>query len=460
MLESILKKIVISKLDWIESRKKMQPLSTFKHNLTLSNRNFYQALINIHPSFILEFKKKSPSLGILNNFSPEYVANIYKKYASAISVLTDEQYFHGKFEFISIIRKIAVNQPILCKDFFIDPYQIYLARYYQADSILLMLSILNDNQYLVLKKLAMSLNMEVLTEISTQEELNRAINLHATIIGINNRNLHDFSISTLNTCKLAPKIPKNIIIISESGIKNYHQLRQLKNYVHGFLIGSVLMIKKNLENSICKVIMGNNKICGLTRLQDVEAIKNSGAIYGGFIFCKLSQRYIDLNRAIDISKTISMKYIGIFRNELIETIVYIASKIPFYAIQLHGQENQIYINRLKKRISPNIKIWKAISLKQNDKYKKYSFNNVNTYIFDNMDGGSGIPFNWSLLKHYNVNNIILAGGLNIKNCILASNLGCYGLDFNSGLEISPGIKNKNKISLLFRSLREHRIILQ
>ncbi|XBC42527.1 MAG: bifunctional indole-3-glycerol-phosphate synthase TrpC/phosphoribosylanthranilate isomerase TrpF [Buchnera aphidicola (Meitanaphis elongallis)] len=458
-LDSILKTIIVNKLNWIAYRKKLQPLSTFQYKLTLSDRDFYKSLKNINPAFILEFKKASPSLGILNDFDPRFVAKIYKKYASAISILTDEKYFNGKFEFIPIIREIAIHQPILCKDFFVDPYQIYLARYYQADAILLILSILNDHQYIFLKKLAKSFNMDVLTEINNQEELSRAIRLNAKIIGINNRNLHNFSISIKNTFKLASNIPKQIITISESGIKNYHQLRQLKSIVQGFLIGSALMTKKNLENSVRKIIMGHNKICGLTRLKDVKISKNAGAIYAGFIFCKSSPRYIDHKKAIEISKMVSIKYVGIFCNEEIHTISKIAQKILFYAIQLHGIENQIYINKLKKQLPSNVKIWKSITLTKNNMNQKLSFKNVDKYIFDNIYGGSGSPFDWNLLKYYKLNNIILAGGLNLKNCILASNLGCFGLDFNSGVEDFPGIKNKNKIISLFRSLREHKIII-
>jgi len=458
ILESILKKMIKDKLKWLVHRKKIQPLSTFQYKLTLSNRDFYKSLKKIHPSLILEFKKSSPSLGILNNFKPEFVANIYKKYASVISVLTDEKYFGGKFEFIPIIRNIAVNQPILCKDFFIDPYQIYLARYYKADAILLMLSILNDSQYIFLEEIATSLNMGVLTEINNREELNRAIILNARVIGINNRNLHNLSLSISNTHKLAPSIPKNITVISESGIKNYHQLRELTSIVQGFLIGSVLMTKKDLDNTVRKIIMGNNKICGLTRFEDVQVSQRAGAIYAGFIFCKFSPRYIDYKKAIQISTSINMKYIGVFCNEKIEIIIHITNKIPFYAIQLHGNENQLYINTLREKLPFNIKIWKAVSLISKNKYQEHIYKNIDKYIFDNINGGSGVPFNWSLLKNYALINVILAGGLSIHNCILASNLGCFGLDFNSGLEVTPGIKDKNKIMSLFRSLREHKII--
>lgn len=136
-----------------------------------------------------------------------------------------------------------VYQPILCKDFFIDSYQVYLARYYKADAILLMLSILDNKQYMMLYNIAKELNMEVLTEVNNTTELHRAIQLNALIIGINNRNLHDLSID-LNRTKILSPLIKNRIIISESGITENAQIKELSKMVHGFLIGSSLMSKK------------------------------------------------------------------------------------------------------------------------------------------------------------------------------------------------------------------------
>ena len=457
-MKSILTEIIKNKIKWIHNRKKRQPLTTFRHKIVQSNYNFKKSLQEIHPSFILEIKKASPTLGIINNsLDLKLVASIYKEYASSISVLTDEKYFHGKFEFIPIVRKIAPNRPILCKDFFIDDYQIYLARYYQADAILLMLSILNDNQYMSLKNLAQNLNMDVLTEISNLEELNRALNLRAKIIGINNRDLHNFSIDINKTKKLAPLIPKNVIIISESGIKNYNQVRSLQSLVQGFLIGSHLMQTKNIKTEICKIIIGNNKICGLTKSSDAEISKKCGIIYGGFIFCKSSLRYIDYKKAYLIAKNVNLKYVGVFCNENISKINYISTMFPLCAIQLHGSEDQTYINNLKKIIPQNIQVWKAITYSEFIS-KKYIFNNVNKYIIDNKYGGSGKSFKWDGFENQELNNFILAGGLNIKNCILATNLNFFGFDFNSGLEILPGIKCKQKIIALTQTLRTHTII--
>ena len=180
----------------------------------------------------------------------EEIANVYKHYASAVSVLTDEKYFQGNFEFLPLVRGI-VSQPVLCKDFMISEYQVYLARYYQADAILLMLSVVNDETYRVLAELAHSLGMGVLTETSNEEEFERALALGAKIIGVNNRNLHDLTVDLNRVVKLtekyADRIPADVRIISESGIYNHKQIHQLQKVAHGFLIGSSLMGKPRFE---------------------------------------------------------------------------------------------------------------------------------------------------------------------------------------------------------------------
>jgi indole-3-glycerol phosphate synthase/phosphoribosylanthranilate isomerase len=367
-------------------------------------------------------------------------------------VLTDEKYFHGNLKFINIVRE-SVSQPILCKDFFVDPYQVYLARYYNADAILLMLSVLNDIQYKELSIIAKKLNMGILTEVNNIIELNRALELKANIIGINNRNLHDLSIDLNRTRILSPLIKKNIIIVSESGIQKYRQVRELSKFVHGFLIGSYLMSKKNLESGIRSIIIGNNKICGLTRQTDIKIVEKYGSIYGGLIFAKSSPRQINKKIAKNIIVNSKLKFIGVFQNEEINIIVNISEELSLYAVQLHGQENQEYINKLRKILPQEIRIWKAFSIQS--QLPNLDWKNVNMYVFDSDSGGSNRSFDWSILRNHVLDNVLLAGGVNLDNCILASKLNCSGLDINSGIEISPGIKDHEKIKEIFKRLRHY-----
>ena len=129
-----------------------------------------------------------------------------------------------------------VKQPVLCKDFMVDAYQVYLARHYSADAVLLMLSVLNDEEYKALEEAAHSLNMGILTEVSNEEELHRAVKLGARVIGINNRNLRDLSTDLNRTKELAPTIRElapNATVISESGIYTHQQVRDLAEYADG-----------------------------------------------------------------------------------------------------------------------------------------------------------------------------------------------------------------------------------
>ena len=281
--ETVLHKIVRDKAVWVAARKEQQPLTSFQNEIQPSQRNFYDALKGTKTVFILECKKASPSKGtIRDNFDPVEIATVYKDYASAISVLTDEKYFQGSFDFLPLVSN-AVTQPVLCKDFIIDPYQIHLARFYQADAILLMLSVLDDDQYVRLAAVAHSLNMGVLTEASNEEELERAVQLKAKVVGINNRDLRDLSIDLDRTRQLAPRVPHGVTVISESGINNYAQIRELSRFANGFLIGSALMSETNLTGAVRRVMLGDNKVCGLTRPQDASVAHDAGAIYGGLI---------------------------------------------------------------------------------------------------------------------------------------------------------------------------------
>ncbi|WP_331828152.1 bifunctional indole-3-glycerol-phosphate synthase TrpC/phosphoribosylanthranilate isomerase TrpF [Candidatus Blochmannia sp. SNP] len=455
MQHTILDEILSYKKIWITKQKKQHPLHTLKNKIQISNRNFYHAVSNKKKTvFILECKKASPSKGIIcNNFNPIQIAQTYKKYSSVISVLTDDKYFHGNFDVLYQMSEI-VEQPILCKDFFISEWQIYFARLHQADAILLMLSILDDATYKKLAKIAHTLCMGILTEIVNENELKRAKYLGAKVIGINNRNLHDLSIDLNRTITLSKNIPNTITIISESGINNYCQIRKLRQYVDGFLIGTTLMSQPRIDTAVKKLILGENKICGLTRVSDAYIINKLGAIYGGLIFISTSLRYINIITAQHIISNVkNLSYVGVFRNATISYIINIVNILNLSAVQLHGTENQDYINILRKQLPITCHIWKSINMNHRP-LLSCNILNVDRYLVDN-GGGSGQTFDWSLLSNMQLEKVILAGGLTISNCTKAARIGCLGLDFNSGVEIRPGIKNHNKLIKIFQILSSY-----
>jgi indole-3-glycerol phosphate synthase/phosphoribosylanthranilate isomerase len=453
MQDTVLTKIVADKAIWVEARKKQQPLASFQNEVTPATRSFYHALQGARTAFILECKKASPSKGVIrDDFDPARIAGVYKHYASAVSVLTDEKYFQGSFDFLPIVSGI-VTQPVLCKDFIIDAYQIYLARFYQADACLLMLSVLDDDQYRQLAAVAHSLNMGVLTEVSNEEELERAIALEAKVVGINNRDLRDLSIDLNRTRQLAPRLTHGVTVISESGISTYGQIRELSHFANGFLIGSALMGEDDLNAAVRRVTLGENKICGLTRPQDARAAHEAGAIYGGLIFVPTSPRFVSDEAAASVMAAAPLRYVGVFRNAPVSEVAQKAARFTLCAVQLHGDEDQPYIDELRAELADNVQIWKALSVQES--LPERNLNHVDKYVFDNGQGGTGQSFDWSLLAGQKLDNVLLAGGLGADNCVEAANTGCAGLDFNSGVESAPGIKDANKLAAVFQTLRAY-----
>ncbi|MRS89131.1 bifunctional indole-3-glycerol-phosphate synthase TrpC/phosphoribosylanthranilate isomerase TrpF [Enterobacteriaceae bacterium RIT714] len=452
-MQTVLAKIVADKAIWVEARKAQQPLASFQNDVVPSQRRFYDALQGARTAFILECKKASPSKGVIrDDFDPARIAGVYKHHASAISVLTDEKYFQGSFDFLPIVSQIA-PQPILCKDFIIDAYQIWLARFYQADACLLMLSVLDDEQYIQLAAVAHSLNMGVLTEVSNEEELERAIALKAKVVGINNRDLRDLSIDLDRTRQLAPRLGAGVTVISESGINTYAQVRELSHFANGFLIGSALMSHDDLNAAVRRVLLGENKVCGLTRAQDAAAALEAGAIYGGLIFVESSPRFVTQDQARDVIAAAPLSYVGVFRDAPVSDVVAKAENLSLTAVQLHGKEDQSYITTLRQTLPEQVQIWKAQSV--GDALPARDLLHVDKYVLDNGQGGTGVRFDWSLLNGQKLDNVLLAGGLSPDNCVEAAKAGCAGLDFNSGVESQPGIKDASKLASVFKTLRAY-----
>ncbi|OAT46834.1 indole-3-glycerol phosphate synthase/phosphoribosylanthranilate isomerase [Proteus hauseri ATCC 700826] len=449
---TVLNAIVKDKAEFLVARKAAQPLSEFQHKITPSTRSFYQALTQPQTVFILECKKASPSKGLIRaDFDPATIAKIYQPYAAAISVLTDEKYFQGSFDYLQQVSN-AVHQPVLCKDFIVDEYQIYLARFYQADAILLMLSVLNDNEYRALSAVAHQLNMGVLTEVSTEEERQRAINLNAKVIGINNRDLRDLSIDLARTQQLSQGLPQDAIIISESGIHTHQQVKALSQFANGFLVGSALMSQENIDQAVRALTLGKHKVCGLTRTQDIKTAYLVGAYYAGLIFAEKSPRKVTLSQAKKLITQAPMSYVGVFQNQPLELICDYAEELSLSAIQLHGQEDSQFIKQLRQKLSPNCEIWQAINMAKQDDIQPIAL--ADKYVLDNGAGGTGKTFNWQHIPKTLREKALLAGGLNSENCLSAVKTGCIGLDFNSGVESAPGIKDPQLLAQVFNQLHQ------
>jgi len=243
--ESILLEIVENKKMEVEKRKQKNPLNQiFLGKITASERDFAMAIKNGGPALIAEIKRSSPSAGNIykGKFSPIKIAKKYEKSgANAISVLCDKKFFGGDLSYLKAVSKSIKNTPILCKDFIIDEYQIYEARKYGADAILLIASILSEGQIVKFLKITKELNMAAICEVHTLKELEKILKTPAKIIGINNRNLNTFKTNLSTTNELAKHIPKDKIIISESGISSKEDIKSLPKNINAILVGTAIM---------------------------------------------------------------------------------------------------------------------------------------------------------------------------------------------------------------------------
>jgi indole-3-glycerol phosphate synthase len=220
-------------------------------------RDFRSALATPNRlNLIAEVKKKSPSKGFLReNFDPAEIARTYAKAGvSAVSVLTDPQFFDGHLTHLTAIRG-AVDLPLLRKDFTVDPYQIYQARLAGADAILLIVAILTLAQLREFIQIARTLNLASLVEVHTEEELELALQADAEIIGVNNRNLETFETDIATTFRMIKSIPADKIVVSESGICTHGDVEALREAgVNAILVGESLMRSPNIERKIKELL--------------------------------------------------------------------------------------------------------------------------------------------------------------------------------------------------------------
>ncbi|WDE07503.1 bifunctional indole-3-glycerol-phosphate synthase TrpC/phosphoribosylanthranilate isomerase TrpF [Thalassomonas viridans] len=462
-MANVLEKIVLDKRETVEALKQAKPLASFIDSLVPSKKDLYGALKRSEgkpeAGFILECKKASPSKGLIRpDFDVKSICSQYDKYAAGISVLTDEKYFQGSYEYLKIVTD-TVTCPVLNKDFFIDPYQVYLARYYGADAILLMLSVLDDEQYRELAAVAQQYNLAILTEVSNEEERDRAVALGAKLIGINNRNLRDLSTDIARTFDLAPGIPDDRIIISESGIYTNAQVRKLAPAVDGFLVGSSIMAEQDIDLACRKLVFGNNKVCGLTAPEYAQAAAGAGARFGGLIFAEKSPRHISREKAQNIVEQVpGLDYVGVFVNHDLDKVAELARGLNLYAVQLHGGESRDYILKLKDKLPAGCQLWQACAVVDEVPVLDAP---ADQFILDGKNAGSGQVFDWQTLTNseQDLSKALLAGGLNNDNIQQAlaqlSSQDLFGLDLNSGVENSPGVKDSAKLQQVFARIRNY-----
>jgi len=249
--EKMLDRIIAQKREEVEQRKKVTPTTCLRERIAQQKPavDFAPALKGDHIRLIAEVKQASPSRGILtSNFSPTKLARTYVEGgAAAISVLTEASYFMGSIEHLAAIRE-AAGLPLLRKDFIFDPYQVYESRAYGADALLLIATILSQGQLKELISLSHTVGLKCLVEVHNEGEVERAVLSEAEIIGINNRDLNTFVVDINTTRRLRPVVPKQKIVVSESGIKSRKDMEKLSKWgVDAALVGEALVTADNVR---------------------------------------------------------------------------------------------------------------------------------------------------------------------------------------------------------------------
>ena len=415
-------------------------------------------------NFICEVKKASPSKGIIAEHFP--YLDIAKEYevagAAAISVLTEPDFFKGDKKYLQEIAS-TVKIPVLRKDFIIDEYQIYQAKVWGASAILLICACLDVPTLTKFRKLADSLGLSSLVEAHDEQEVQMAIDCGARIIGVNNRNLKDFTVDVQNSVRLRNLVQDDVIFVSESGLETPDDIQVLRdNNIGVALMGETFMRSPNKVEKLAYLYgptyyAPKVKMCGISKVETIPAVVEAKPDYMGLVFAP-SKRQVTVEQAKKLvealhnqckeqNNTASIKTVGVFVNETLDNLVTIANKANLDAVQLHGDEDEAFIQSLKERT--NVEVWKAIQIRTAADTEKWIDSSADMLLFDayhkDERGGTGEVFDWSSLDAFE-RPFMLAGGIDSTNVARAiRTVRPYGIDISSGIETN-GVKDDEKIT--------------
>lgn len=415
-------------------------------------------------NFICEVKKASPSKGIIAEHFP--YLDIAKEYevagAAAISVLTEPDFFKGDKKYLQEIAS-TVKIPVLRKDFIIDEYQIYQAKVWGASAILLICACLDVPTLTKFRELADSLGLSSLVEAHDENEVQMAIDCGARIIGVNNRNLKDFTVDVQNSVRLRNLVQDDVIFVSESGLETPEDIQVLRdNNIGVALMGETFMRSPNKVEKLAYLYgptyyTPKVKMCGISKVETIPAIVDAKPDYMGLVFAP-SKRQVTVEQAKILIEELHkqcinhydikvVKTVGVFVNETLDNLVRIADTANLDAVQLHGDEDETFIQSLKERT--NVEVWKAIQIRTAADTEKWIDSSADMLLFDayhkDERGGTGEVFDWSSLDAFE-RPFMLAGGIDSTNVARAiRTVRPYGIDISSGIETN-GVKDDEKIT--------------
>lgn len=415
-------------------------------------------------NFICEVKKASPSKGIIAEHFP--YLDIAKEYevagAAAISVLTEPDFFKGDKKYLKEIAS-TVKIPVLRKDFIIDEYQIYQAKVWGASAILLICACLDVPTLTKFRELADSLGLSSLVEAHDEQEVQMAIDCGARIIGVNNRNLKDFTVDVQNSVRLRNLVQDDVIFVSESGLETPEDIQVLRdNNIGVALMGETFMRSPNKIEKLAYLYgptyyTPKVKMCGISKVETIPAVVEAKPDYMGLVFAP-SKRQVTVEQAKTLiealhkqckeqNDTVSIKTVGVFVNETLDNLVTIANEVNLDVVQLHGDEDEAFIQSLKERT--NVEVWKAIQIRSAADAEAWIDSSADMLLFDayhkDERGGTGDVFDWSCLDTFE-RPFMLAGGIDSTNVARAiRTVRPYGIDISSGIETN-GVKDDEKIT--------------
>ena len=429
-------------------------------------------------NFICEVKKASPSKGIIAEHFP--YLDIAKEYevagAAAISVLTEPDFFKGDKKYLQEIAS-TVKIPVLRKDFIIDEYQIYQAKVWGASAILLICACLDVPTLTKFRELADSLGLSSLVEAHDEHEVQMAIDCGARIIGVNNRNLKDFTVDVQNSVRLRNLVQDDVIFVSESGLETPEDIQVLRdNNIGVALMGETFMRSPNKVEKLAYLYgptyyTPKVKMCGISKVETIPAVVEAKPDYMGLVFAP-SKRQVTVDQAKTLVEELHKQYtkrynngaeqsnndeiktVGVFVNETLDNLVSIATETNLDAVQLHGDEDEAFIQSLKERT--NVEVWKAVQIRSAADAEAWIDSSADMLLFDayhkDERGGTGEVFDWSCLDEFE-RPFMLAGGIDSTNVARAiRTVRPYGIDISSGIE-TEGVKDDEKIKAFTNIVR-------
>ena len=526
-LPSILETIYVQRLKDIELAKST-PGTTAEDLETLISLHLDPPVIPLiprllsgtNPALMAEIKRASPSKGAisLSTNAAQQALTYALAGASVISVLTEPKWFKGSLLDMRLARQAVDHLPnrpaILRKDFILDEYQVIEARLHGADTVLLIVAMLSPARLSALMTYARSLSMEPLVEVNSAEEMAAALDLGAKVIGVNNRNLHNFQVDMQTTTRLADMCKgKGVTLCALSGITSRQDVMQyMEQGVQAVLVGESLMRAANPDVFIRELLdlpapeltegastVPRIKVCGLRSAEDALVAAEAGADLIGLIFAPKSKRVVDINIALEIttairtyraenvdgpppapnstnlpwftrhSRTLPGKplTVGVFQDQPLEEVLHIAHVTQLDLVQLHGSEPLQWATRIPL---PVIRVFHAREHDTVESLKGITRPGLHAFVLldavkpgENLSGGSGSVVNLDLAKAVIHNGesgspttqmpIILAGGLNAKNIAqVVKEIKPWAVDVSSGVE-TDGKKDPTKIQQFIAAVK-------